>query len=93
MLQEHREATEALFGRMKPLPYEIYIDIYTKCGLDVDDRRKKLQDCALHCEKEFFSYLDFARSLPEFTSLSMEDRLILVRGKTSVMTTSKSYMV
>ena len=80
-LQEQKKAKEELFGRLKPLPYEVYQDIYKNCGLHVDDRRQKLQDCARNCEKEVISYLDFARCLPEFHSLSLDDRIILVRGK------------
>ena len=81
-MQERKQAKEALFGRLKPLPHEVYEDIYTNCGLDMDDRRRKLEECTKQCEKEYTSYLDFARSLPEFNMLNLEDRVVLVRGKT-----------
>jgi hypothetical protein len=75
-----KRAKESIYGSMKPVPHSMFTEIYEKCGLDVDDRRKRYEMCVAYMESDIVVYINFVKALPGFMDFRMDDRVILLRG-------------
>ena len=65
---------------MKPLPYEESEQIFQDTGLDIDGRRKLIQDFIPSYDKCVQNYMAFVETLPGFTVLPLKDKVSLIKG-------------
>ena len=92
--QEYREARKEVFGSMKPLSWNTYRDVYDATGIDVDDRKSKLEYCAKFVSNEINAFVGFTKGLPGFCDIDIDDQLAIIKGeyfKDFIMWTSETY--
>lgn len=65
---------------MKPLTREEYSEIYRTTGIDIDGRQEKAKTILPAVKKSITNMVKFARHIPGFTELSIEDQHELVEG-------------
>lgn len=70
-----------LFGDMPPLSKEEYTKIFQSTGIDIDGRQELLQRVMPSVEKSIKQFISFAKTLPGFQELPMDDQISLVKGK------------
>lgn len=70
-----------MFGTLKPLPREEYMRIYQTTGIDVDGRREMIKHMIPCLEKAIKRFISFAKALPGFQDLPIEDQIALIKGK------------
>lgn len=81
LFQEYVKMRNAVFGPMNPLPYEEYVAVYCKTGIDIDNLRTKLAKCASKVEEALITLVEYAKDVPGFKALCTEDQINLLRGK------------
>ena len=70
-----------MFGPLRPVPDEEYKAIYRATGIDVDGRREMIVNILPCLERTITKYIDFAKMLPGFKKLPMEDQVALIKGR------------
>jgi hypothetical protein len=81
-LQEQKAFQQEIFGAFNPLSVEEYMSIYRTTGIDVDGRRDLLQFEVLHSiEDSIKRFVSFAKTIPGFNQLSINDQTGLVKGE------------
>ncbi|KAK3596289.1 hypothetical protein CHS0354_030666 [Potamilus streckersoni] len=70
---------QKLFGTFKNIPPEEYYSVLKNHGLDLDGRWQCLQDCQQSLPKIITKYVHFAKLIPGFTNLPVEDQSILLK--------------
>ena len=70
-----------MFGTMKPIPREEYQQIYQSTGIDIDGRREMISQMIPCIEKAIKRFIAFAKALPGFKELPIEDQISLIKGK------------
>lgn len=73
---------QEVFGPMKPLAQHEYSRIYQATGIDVDGRREMLKHMIPCIEKAIKRFITFAKALPGFVELPIEDQITLIKGIT-----------
>ena len=81
VLQEKRRLREELFGPMSTLPYEEACAIFQTTGLDLGEKRKQVMDHSSMVEKGVKRLITFAKSIPGFKELPMNDQIGLIKSK------------
>jgi hypothetical protein len=71
---KHEEET---FGSLIPL--DLYQDIKSVTGVEIDDRKQRLNKCITSLDKEFYVYINAFRNMPGFSELHYDDRVTLTR--------------
>ena len=79
--QEQRSLQQAVFGTMRPLPHHEYLKIYQTTGMDVDGRRAMMVHMIPCIEKAVKRFISFAKSLPGFKDLPIDDQIGLIKGR------------
>ena len=69
-----------MFGTMKPIPREEYMQIYLSTGIDVDGRREMIKHMIPCIEKAIKRFIAFAKALPGFKELPIDDQIALIKG-------------
>ncbi|XP_076450737.1 uncharacterized protein LOC143286817 isoform X2 [Babylonia areolata] len=65
----------------KPLSKEEYLDIYTKTGLDIDNRQWLMgQHLVPVLDQTIRKYIAFCKTIPGFTQLSLTDQINLIKN-------------
>jgi hypothetical protein len=80
-MQEQRLLRQEVFGPMKPLPQHEYLRIYQATGIDVDGRREMIKHMIPCIEKAIKRFITFAKALPGFIELPLDDQIALIKGK------------
>ncbi|CAL1548610.1 unnamed protein product [Lymnaea stagnalis] len=72
-----------MFGKLKTLPPDQYEEILRSTGIDIDNRRVlSLSHCA-HVERWVKNWVKFAKTIPGFTGLNMDDQTsLLINSRT-----------
>ena len=79
--QEQKALRQEVFGPMKPIPKDVYMNIYQTTGIDVDDRRKMIEDYFVpHIEDCVKRFINFAKAIPGFNQLGLDDQIALIKG-------------
>jgi len=78
---ERRALQEEMFGTMKPLPREEYRQIYQTTGIDIDGRREMITHMIPSIEKAIKRFIAFAKALPGFKDLPIDDQIALIKGR------------
>lgn len=78
--QEHKALKERLFGELKPVSTDEYMKIYEITGMDVDGRRDLIQSMFPNIEFRIKRFISFAKAVPGFVELPMEDQISLIKS-------------
>ena len=81
--QEQKALHKVVFGDMKPIPQEEYLQIYHATGLDIDGRRALVEKNKTRYEEWYLTYIKFAKSLPYFQDLPVQDQIAILKGSLS----------
>ena len=65
---------------MKPLPFNTYQDVYKATGIDIDGRRRRLEDCGKAASSEIYTFIEFTKRLPGFSEINIEDQVTIIKG-------------
>ena len=65
---------------MRPIPHHEYVRIYQTTGIDVDGRREMLKHMIPCIEKAIKRFITFAKALPGFIELPIDDQIALIKG-------------
>jgi hypothetical protein len=79
-VQEQKALKDRLFGELKPVPTEEYMKIYESTGIDVDGRRDLIQSMFPNLELRIKRFISFAKTVPGFLELPMEDQISIIKG-------------
>ena len=79
--QEQKALRKVVFGDMKPIPQEEYLQIYHATGLDIDGRRALVEKNKTRYEEWYLKYIKFAKSLPYFQDLPVQDQIAILKGR------------
>ncbi len=74
---------EKLFGPMKPLNWEEYLEIYDKTGVDIDGRKEFFVSSLLDenkTERANEHFIKFMKDVPGFRELCLDDQIGLAKG-------------
>jgi len=71
---------EQVFGTLRPIPTDEYMKIYEITGIDVDGRKDLLQEFVPYVECGVRRFIAFAKSIPGFTDLPVEDQIGIIKG-------------
>ncbi|KAK6191923.1 hypothetical protein SNE40_003496 [Patella caerulea] len=77
--EKYKLKTE-VFGKLSLLSMEQYKDFYDITGIDIDDRQPKCLQMATTMERCIRRLIAFAKSIPGFTDLSIEDQSNLLKA-------------
>lgn len=77
---ENHKVKSQLFGKLATVPSEEYYKLYTEYGIDADGRMQILKDLKPHIEGQVQRYCNFAKSLPDFCQLSVQDQTNLLKA-------------
>ena len=65
---------------MKTIPHEEYLQIYQTTGLDIDGRKALVEKHKMRYEEWYLNYIKFAKSLPYFQDLPVQDQISILKG-------------
>ena len=88
--QEQKALHKVVFGDMKPIPQEEYLQIYHATGLDIDGRRALVEKNKTRYEEWYLKYIKFAKSLPYFQDLPVQDQIAILKGRVFFIILSSS---
>jgi len=77
---EQRSLQLKMFGTMKPISHHEYVTIYQATGIDIDGRMDMLRHMIPCIEKAIKRFILFAKALPGFKDLSLDDQIALIKG-------------
>ncbi len=80
LFQANEELRYELFGPLRPISHDTYKEIYTTTGIDLDDRKKDIANCVSHGDQEVLPFVKFAKAIPGFKDINVEDQLLLLKG-------------
>ena len=69
-----------LIGDTSTLPVETYKYIYDNTGIDIDGRLEFIKQVVPGMENSIKRFINFAKGLPGFRDLPMDDQIILIKG-------------
>ena len=69
-----------MFGPLKPISKEDYFRIYKETGIDIDGRREMVANMIPNIEKSIKKLIIFAKVLPGFKDLPINDKIALIKG-------------
>ena len=79
--QEKESLEGKIFGPLRTLEKTEYSSVYNHTGLDVDGRRKLLQDVLPCMEKSLHCFVLFCKMIPGFRSLPITDQTAALKGE------------
>ncbi|CAH1789603.1 unnamed protein product [Owenia fusiformis] len=74
------ELKKQLFGDMRTITKDEYNDIFERTGIDIDGRRGLVFTYYSDVEKLIKWFVMFAKSVPGFNELEVEDQMALIKG-------------
>jgi hypothetical protein len=77
---EQRMLRQEVFGPLRPIPHQEYLRIYETTGIDVDGRRDMIKHMIPCIEKAIKRFITFAKALPGFKDLPLDDQIALIKG-------------
>ena len=82
-----------MFGKLGVIPKSIYDEFENLTGLEIDDRKDKMNLIALVMEKHIVNMVKFARNLPGFSELTQADQATLLKGTYTQMLRKSCFIV
>ena len=79
-VQEQRSLQQKMFGPMKTIPKDEYMQIYQTTGIDIDGRQEMIKHMIPCIEKAIKRFIAFAKALPGFKDLPIDDQIALIKG-------------
>lgn len=69
-----------MFGPLRPISKDEYQRIYLSTGIDVDGRKEEIIAEIPHLERAIKKFISFAKSIPGFNKLCIEDQIALIKS-------------
>ena len=80
IFQESYKQKLEIFGNLGPLPASVYEEFHKATGIEIDDRKEKMNMIAQHMETYIQIMIKFARHIPGFDDLITTDQIALLKG-------------
>lgn len=80
-MQDKYENERTLFGPLSTISKEEHKEFYETTGIDLDNRMQFMSKFANMAEACITKYIQFAKNIPGFSSLSLDDQAALVKSK------------
>ncbi|KAH3709644.1 hypothetical protein DPMN_069107 [Dreissena polymorpha] len=77
---ENYQLKSQVFGLMKPISIQEYLEFYKSTGIDVDGRGEELITAILHFQKKIVESVKFAKTIPGFRQLCPDDQASLLKA-------------
>lgn len=75
-----------VFGNMSNISKEEYLDFFNQTGIDIDNRQQILIETLKYMEESIAKYVKFAKAIPGFSDLDIDDQVNLVKGNCHLLT-------
>lgn len=76
---EKKALQNEVFGPLRPISKDEYQRIYMSTGIDVDGRKEEIIAEIPHLERAIKKFISFAKSIPGFNRLCIEDQIALIK--------------
>lgn len=73
------------FGNLSPVSWSTYNEFLSATGLELDDRKSRMNIIAARMEQAVRNMVTFARNIPGFSDLQTPDQLALLKGNKSTL--------
>jgi hypothetical protein len=73
-----------VFGNMSNISKEEYLEFYKQTGIDIDNRQEILIEALKYMEESIGKLVKFAKAIPGFSELDIDDQVNLVKGNKRV---------
>ena len=83
-LQENYLLKKATYGSLTTLSDEEFNTFYKTTGLKLDNRHEMMEGMTKHIEYAVTKFVQYAKAIPGFSSLPIEDQANLIKSKTTV---------
>ena len=80
IFQESYKQKLEIFGNLGPLPASVYEEFHKATGIEIDDRKDKMNMIAQHMETYIQIMIKFARHIPGFDDIIITDQIALLKG-------------
>ncbi|XP_013414361.1 peroxisome proliferator-activated receptor gamma isoform X5 [Lingula anatina] len=77
---EHYKLKQEMFGQLEPITKEEYRMFYELTGIDIDDRKSMVQNWTKTLEDGVKKLIRFAKAIPGFMELSLNDQAALIKA-------------
>ncbi|CAC5410288.1 unnamed protein product [Mytilus coruscus] len=68
------------FGNLSPVPWSTYNEFLSATGMELDDRKSRMNIIAARMEQAVRNMVTFARNIPGFSDLQTPDQLALLKA-------------
>ncbi|KAK3103600.1 hypothetical protein FSP39_020438 [Pinctada imbricata] len=75
---DHQAKVET-FGSMSVIPKQVWEEFFERTGIDLDDRQQVMKGMAEKMEVAITNMVDYVRTIPGFTELTVADQTALVK--------------
>ena len=69
-----------MFGPLNLISKDEYSHVYHLTGIDVDGRKERIQEEIPHVEMAIKRFISFAKTIPGFNQLCVDDQISLIKG-------------
>lgn len=80
-LKEQYTLKKQVFGDMSNISKEEYLEFYHQTGIEIDNRQQILIEALKFIEDMISKLVKFAKFIPGFSELDIDDQVNLVKGK------------
>lgn len=81
IFQEQYKLKESVFGSLPTISKEEFDSFYHSTGIDLDNRLHLMELYAKSMEESIRRFVNFAKTIPSFTNLTLSDQSSLIKGK------------
>ena len=72
---------EKVFGSLKTIPMEEYLNFYHVTGIDVDGRKEMLEGFVPLVEHNIRKLMAVAKAVPGFSGLPVQDQIQVIKSR------------
>ena len=81
--QNLKHVHHEFFGPWDLVDQKTFLELYKTTGIDVDYRITYFRDRFLTIEQSIYNLVDFAKSIPGFRTVALQDQITLIKCKYS----------
>ena len=85
VMQDSYLLKKETYGNLSTLSEEEFNEFYETTGLKLDNRHEMMEGITKHIEYVVTKFVQYAKALPGFTSLPIEDQANLIKSKSLCM--------
>ena len=81
LLQDNYRLKKETYGNLSALSDEDFNAFYNTTGLKLDNRHEMMESMTKHMEFAVTKFVQYAKAIPGFSSLPIEDQANLIKSK------------